>query len=143
MRTLPMLHVVAQYACMTKSLNTNTQMSAWTEGEGRPCLVLYALGADRGVLGLFGRGHRPGAPELPMQVPQACAWRLPGQVAAALSWEQVLNTRTLTCLLKYLCSHSYVVISRLPSPGMGVMQTVASMTVDFLLPIHIQVTSQA
>ena len=51
--------------------------------------MLYVLGADRGVLGLFGGRHRPGAPELPMQVPQACAWRLPGQVAAALGWKQV------------------------------------------------------
>ena len=66
--------------------HTNVGMDS---GRRRAVLSAVCPGAGRGVLGLLGRGHRPGAPELPMQVPQACAWRLPGQVAAALSWEQV------------------------------------------------------
>lgn len=139
MRTPAVLHIVAQYACITKSLNTNTQMSAWTEGEGRLCLELYVLGADRGVLGLFGRGHRPGALELPMQVPQACTWRLPGQVAAALSWKQVLNTRSdmlpEVSLFAFLCGHFKVTFT-----WHGRHANVASMTADLLPPTHIQVS---
>ena len=74
---------------MTKFQSTNTQISAWTAGQERLCSVLYIPDAGRGMLGLFGGRHHPGTPKLPMQVPQACAWRLPGQVAAALSWKQV------------------------------------------------------
>ena len=36
-----------------------------------------------------GRVNLPGAALLPLQVPKACAWRLLGQVATALGWQQV------------------------------------------------------
>ena len=51
------------------------------------CKLLSCAGG--GVLGLPRRVHLPGSALLPLQMSEACAWRLPSQVAAPLCRQQV------------------------------------------------------